>query len=355
MISKSENRFIRLNFITIVVTLLVILAGGIVRSTGSGMGCPDWPKCFDQYIPPTDVSQLPANYKDKYVAQRLAKNERFAKYLESMGKVELADQIRHDKSITLPEEFNPAKTWTEYVNRLAGVALGIFLLFAAVYSFIYRKTARRIMILSILNIFVVGYQGWLGSIVVSTNLTQWVVTVHMLLALVILAISIYTYNYAKQLHKERSVIMYRIAWLKWFLAFTIVISILQIVLGTEVRENIDSVAKALQFGSRDTWIASLGNIFSYHRDLAILVAICNFIVYKMVIDRFSGKALPLMAANYIIIVLIVQIASGFLLAYLALPPYAQAIHILFSTLLFSLQYYLFLLVYRTATYKPKTN
>ncbi len=355
MISKSENRFIRLNLITIVVTLLVILAGGIVRSTGSGMGCPDWPKCFDQYIPPTDVSQLPANYKEKYVAERLAKNERFAKYLESMGKAELADKIRHDQSITVPEEFNAAKTWTEYVNRLAGAALGIFLLITAACAFVYRKTAKRIVVLSILNIFVVGYQGWLGSIVVSTNLTQWIVTVHMLLALVILAIAIYTYNYAKQLHQQKSVIMYRIAWLKGFLAFTILVSIVQIVLGTEVRESIDSIAKSLQFASRNTWIAKLGVEFSYHRDLAVFLAVCNFVVYKMVIDRFSGKALPLMAANYIMVVLIVQLASGFLLAYLSLPPYAQAIHILFSTLLFSLQYYLYLLVYRTLTYKPNTN
>jgi len=355
MISKSENRFIRLNFITIVVTLLVILAGGIVRSTGSGMGCPDWPKCFDQYIPPTAISQLPANYKEKYVAERLAKNERFAKYLDKMGKTELADKIRHDQSITVPEEFNPAKTWTEYINRLSGATLGIFLLLTAAYAFVYRKTAKRIVVLSILNVFVVGYQGWLGSIVVSTNLTQWVVTVHMLLALVILAISIYTYNYAKQLHKERSVIMYRIAWLKGFVAFTILVSIVQIILGTEVRESIDVISKSLEFNARNTWVAKVGEMFSYHRDLAILVAICNVIVYKMVIDRFSGKAMPLMTANYIIIVLIVQSVSGVLLAYLALPPYAQAIHILFSTLLFSLQYYLYLLVYRTTTYKPKTN
>lgn len=355
MISKSENRFIRLNFITIVVTLLVILAGGIVRSTGSGMGCPDWPKCFDQYIPPTAISQLPANYKEKYVAERLAKNERFAKYLDKMGKTELADKIRHDQSITVPEEFNPAKTWTEYINRLSGATLGIFLLLTAAYAFVYRKTAKRIVVLSILNVFVVGYQGWLGSIVVSTNLTQWVVTVHMLLALVILAISIYTYNYAKQLHKERSVIMYRIAWLKGFVAFTILVSIVQIILGTEVRESIDVISKSLEFNARNTWVAKVGEMFSYHRDLAILVAICNVIVYKMLIDRFSGKAMPLMTANYIIIVLIVQSVSGVLLAYLALPPYAQAIHILFSTLLFSLQYYLYLLVYRTTTYKPKTN
>lgn len=351
MVSRSEQRFIRINFITIIVTLLVILAGGIVRSTGSGMGCPDWPKCFDRYIPPTDVSQLPADYKEKYVAGRLKKNEKFAKYLESMGKVELADSIRNDKSITLPEEFNPAKTWVEYINRLTGVVAGIFLLLTAVYSFTYRKSAKRIIFLSILNILVVGYQAWLGSIVVSTNLAQWVVTVHMLLAIVILAISIYTYNYAKQLNKPQSVIMYRILWLKGFLLFTLIVSVVQIILGTEVRESVDVIAKSLSYNLRGSWIAKVGYVFSYHRDLAILVVIANAIVYKMVIDRFSGKAAPLLTARFILITLLIQILSGFALAYIAFPPAAQAIHILFSTLLFSLQFYLYLLVYRTSTYK----
>ncbi|GAA3959089.1 heme A synthase [Pedobacter ginsengiterrae] len=351
MISRSEQRFIRINLITIIVTLLVILAGGIVRSTGSGMGCPDWPKCFDRYIPPTDISQLPANYKEKYVAGRIKKNEKFAKYLESMGKKELADSIRHDQTISVPEEFNPAKTWTEYLNRLAGVLAGIFLFLTAAYSFIYKKTAKRIIVLSVLNVFVVGYQAWLGSIVVSTNLMQWVVTVHMLLALVILAISIYTYNYAKQLHKEPSVIMYRIAWLKGFMFFTLAVSIAQIILGTEVREAIDVIAKSLLFNERNTWISKVGSVFNYHRDLAILVVISNGIIYKMVIDRFSGKAAPLLTARFILLTLLIQVLSGFILAYISLPPFAQALHILFSTMLFSLQFYLFLLVYRTRTYK----
>lgn len=335
--------------------MVVILAGGIVRSTGSGMGCPDWPKCFDQYVPPTHVSQLPADYKEKYVAGRLAKNERFAKYLERMGKTTLAGKIRNDKSIAQPEEFNAAKTWTEYINRLSGATLGICMVLTAIFSFAYRKTAKRIVVLSILNVVVVIYQGWLGSIVVSTNLTQWIVTVHMLLAIVLLGIAIYTYHYARQLHKEPSVIMYRVGWLKGFLAFTIILNILQIILGTEVREHIDEIAKSLQYAERGAWISRVGAVFVYHRDLAILVAVSNFVVYKMVIDRFSGKAAPLLTANYIMLVLVVQLVSGFMLAYFSLPPYAQAIHILFSMILFSLQYYLYLLVYRTLTYKPKTH
>jgi cytochrome c oxidase assembly protein subunit 15 len=351
MITKSESRFIRINFITILATFVVILAGGVVRSTGSGMGCPDWPKCFDQYIPPTSVTQLPADYETKFIEGRKKKNENFAKYLESMGKHHLADSIRNDQSILVHEEFNAAKTWTEYVNRLAGAVLGVFLLLTAYFSFAYWKTAKRVVVLSWANIIVVGYQAWLGSIVVSTNLTQWVVTVHMLLALVILGISIYTYHYAKQLHNEATVVMSRLNLLKGLLFFTMVLSVLQVVLGTEVREAIDTISKNLEYNARHTWVAKVGDVFNYHRDLAILVAIVNFVVYKMVIDKFGGKGWPLASANYMIATLIIQIISGLVLSYLALPPYMQVVHLLFATIMFSLQYYLYLLVYRAKTYK----
>ncbi|MET4080779.1 cytochrome c oxidase assembly protein subunit 15 [Pedobacter sp. UYP30] len=351
MISRSEKRFIRINFIAIIITLLVIVAGGVVRSTGSGMGCPDWPKCFGNYIPPTNVSQLPANYQERYVAQRLKKNEKFAKYLDKYGKHDLAKKIREDKSITQPEEFNAAYTWTEYINRLIGMLTGLAIVLTAVCSFTYRKSAKRIVVLSVLNVALVGYQAWLGSIVVSTNLTQWIVTVHMLLALVILSINIYTYSYAKQLHKQKSVIMYRIAWLKGFLLFALGLSILQIILGTEVREEIDVVSKALLDIHRGSWVEQVGKVFHYHRNLALLVIVANGIIYKMVIDRFSGKAAPLLAAKGILILLAIQILSGVMLAYLGLPPIAQVIHLTFSMMLFSLEFYLYLLVENTETYK----
>src|SRR5690606_2312973 len=132
--SPAERRFIMVGKITIILLYVVILAGGVVRSTGSGMGCPDWPKCFNRFIPPTDVSQLPEGYEQHYVAGRAEKNERFANTLEALGFKSHADKIRNDKSILDHEEFNAFKTWTEYVNRLAGATLGVFLLLCLIYS-----------------------------------------------------------------------------------------------------------------------------------------------------------------------------------------------------------------------------
>src|SRR6202012_449047 len=122
--TTSKNKFQKINLLSIVLLFVLILAGGVVRSTGSGMGCPDWPKCFGSYVPPTDVSQLPAGYKDKYVAGRVAKNQHFAKTLDLFGYSDLAQRIRADRSILIPEDFNVARTWTEYVNRLIGVLSG---------------------------------------------------------------------------------------------------------------------------------------------------------------------------------------------------------------------------------------
>lgn len=350
MVPKSEKRFVRLNLITIIVTLLLILAGGIVRSTGSGMGCPDWPKCFGRYIPPTSVSELPAGYEKALLAKRIEKNERFARTLEKMGKTELAKKIREDKSILEEGEFNAAQTWTEYVNRLMGALTGLFLLALAVASFAYRGVANRIIVLSFLNLIVVVFQAWLGSIVVSTNLLAWVVTVHMLLALVLLAILVYTYNYTNMLRREPVTIMSKVIWLRVLLFVSIAVSVVQIVYGTEVREQIDFISKGLTAGLRSTWVSKVGDIFNYHRDLAVVVAVLNVFVYKMIMDKFGGKDTEIRVGGAVIIVLIVQIVTGILLSNFALPPYAQALHILFSTTLFTLQFYLYLLVYRTNTY-----
>ena len=343
-IAVSQKRFQKINLITIVLLFVLILAGGVVRSSGSGMGCPDWPKCFGCYVPPINVSQLPKDYKQQFVAGRLAKNQRFAKTLDVFGFNDLATRLRQDQSILVPEEFNAAKTWTEYVNRLIGAISGIFLLLTAIYSFNYWNSNKTIVFLSVLNLILVGFQGWLGSIVVSTNLVAWIVTVHMLLALAILAVGICTYHLAKIYGRPKlntTPIIHIITLL------ALILSISQITFGTEVREKIDAVSTRLS-GYRDGWVNSSGQIFFQHRDFAVFVLVANIMLYALIRRHFSRHSVQQQLMSFTFLVIMLQIVTGIVLSYLSLPPVAQASHIVLASLMFGAQFYLMLNLYQTA-------
>ena len=347
--SKTTNkaRFKTTSLITIVLLFALILAGGIVRSSGSGMGCPDWPKCFGRYIPPTDVSELPADYKQTYVAKRAAKNQRFAKTLDLFGYSDLATRIRKDKSILVPEEFNVSRTWTEYVNRLVGAVSGLFMLLSAWFSLSYLQENKWITFLSVLNLFLVGFQGWLGSIVVSTNLVDWIVTVHMLLALVILALTIYNYHLAKVQSKPQIITKPVITIIG---VAAVVLSVIQITFGTEVREKVDEVAYHFQGGYRDRWVKEVGEVFSNHRDTALLVIVLNVMLYALIRRRFNRHSLHQQLMSFIFLMIMMQIGVGIALSYWALPPVAQAAHIVLASLIFGAQFYLLLNFKRSVNY-----
>lgn len=344
--ATAKIRFQKFNLLSIIALFAVILAGGVVRSTGSGMGCPDWPKCFARYIPPTDVSELPSDYKQKYVAGRMAKNQKFAHTLDLLGYDDLAHRIREDRSILIPEEFNAVKTWVEYGNRLVGVASGIFLLLTAIYSFSYWGTNKWITFLSIFNLVLIGFQGWLGSIVVSTNLVAWIITVHLLLALAIVAVTITTYHLAKVQGRPKLRVN-AVTHIATLLA--LILSVTQITFGTEVREKIDTVSSRLQGGYREDWIRNAGEIFVHHRDIAMVVLVVNIILYALIKRGFGKHSIQQQLMSFTFLMLILQIVTGLLLSYMALPPYAQALHILLASLLFGSQYYLLLNLYKSVS------
>lgn len=312
------------------------------------MGCPDWPKCFGQYIPPVKEAQLPKNYKTQYGENQLKKNKHFAKVLDALGYTSLASKIRSDTSATSnqQEEFNPAKTWTEYINRLIGAITGLFLLLTAAYSFYYWKKSKAIVTLSIINLILVAFQAWLGSIVVSSNLVPWVVTAHMLIALCILAISIYTYHKSKfiqagtNIHAKLVVLLVTCA--------ALLLDIIQITIGTKVRENIDEFSAKLKGSFRQEWINGAGKVLDNHKNIALAVIVVNIFLYYIIRKNFIKSSIQqqLMSVSFIIIMF--QAFAGAILTYLSLPPVAQIVHILLATLLFSTQFYLLLNLFESA-------
>ena len=187
---KFSKTYIRFNWLTLVFIYLVVIAGSFVRITGSGMGCPDWPKCFGQWIPPSSESELPENYKDLYSEKRATKIERFAQFLRNMGLEETSEQLKSDPNLRVEQDFNSKKTWIEYVNRLFGFFAGNAMLVSFIWL-IWKYRKRKLIFLAGINLILMSAQAWFGSIVVASNLVPWTITIHMLLALIIIALQIY--------------------------------------------------------------------------------------------------------------------------------------------------------------------
>ena len=332
--------FRRFSAVTIIAVYLLIAIGGIVRSTGSGMGCPDWPKCFGSWVPPTDVAQLPSNYKDIYAQQRAEKNIKFVSYLRSLGFDELAGEIENDPSILIEEDFNAAKTWTEYVNRLIGALIGILIFATFVTSISYWKSDKTVTVLSFLAFVLVGFQGWIGSIVVSTNLLQWMITLHMLLALVIVCLLIYVY-YRSRARIESKVDIPKKAF--WLGVACLILTTMQVVLGTQVREAIDVIAQSTI--ERANWIEEIGATFLIHRSYSLLLMGLHLYLFYVLFKSSAYQEFKTLMALLIGVVAF-EIFTGAIMGYFAIPAFVQPIHLLFGSLIIGIQYYLVLVINR---------
>jgi cytochrome c oxidase assembly protein subunit 15 len=299
------RRFVRISLISV---FLVIAAGGIVRMTGAGMGCPDWPKCFGQYIPPTDVSQLPTDYKEIFKVQ---------------GK-EIAD-------------FSAFKTWIEYLNRLVGALLGLFLLVTTVISVFLWKRDKWLFLASFFILLLTAFQAWLGALVVASNLAPVRITTHMVVALIIAALVMWLLDRANtMIGKSRQ--SFRITHFRGLLFIAMAFTIVQVALGTQVREEIDHIAA--EISDRSQWIEGLSTLFYVHRSFSIIILGLNvFIIYQISrqIPFFDHLPSQLVAAS-----LLLNIFTGVIFNYAGFPAFAQPIHLFAGAVLFTAQYAMFL-------------
>jgi heme a synthase len=317
--------FRKLGLWTVGIVYFLILVGGIVRATGSGMGCPDWPKCFGMWVPPTEASQLPANYQEIFGAK-------------------LKGEV----------EFNVVKTWIEYLNRLLGVLTGLFIFGTLIASISYLKKDKVIFWLSFLTFLLVGFQGWLGSKVVSTELHPVMVTAHMLLAIVIVFILLYavarSYNGVVNVEK----INQKSSLSNWLIVI-ILLTTIQVVLGTQVREAVDTVSKLLGDAYRSKWIENLGTSFLIHRTYSLIILGLHLYLIYQLRKQSESKGIINQFTNWLIILVIIEILTGIIMAYFAIPSFAQPIHLTLATIGLGLQFVIVLYLNKERVFLQTNN
>jgi heme a synthase len=284
------------NFIlaTFILTFLVIIAGGVVRTTQSGMGCPDWPKCFGLWIPPTNASELPPD---------------FIKYLKA------GDEVH---------TFNVYHTWIEYVNRLLGALLGLFAIVQVALIFKNRKSLQSAFKFALAFLFTVILTGLFGAIVVKLDLAHLSISVHLLFAMVLiqlqLALLLSINNKLFYISVEKKVQHITIALL--------CILFIQSILGTSVRMYVDDVSKMLQYEQRESWLAKMPIAFLIHRTFSwmVLLSTLFFVFYCKKNVELKNKI------YFILAVVIASMITGIVLFYLDMPAVAQPLHLLLASL-----------------------
>ncbi|MEI9807296.1 MAG: COX15/CtaA family protein [Bacteroidota bacterium] len=291
---SSTAAFIRYTWFVLIMVFLVILAGGVVRMTQSGMGCPDWPTCFGRWIPPTNASQLPPDF-EKYLRQQ---------------------DIDHT--------FNAYHTWIEYINRLLGALLGVFIFIHTIWSFKkFRRTHRSVFYISFLMLLAVGFQGWLGKRVVDANLAVLKITTHMIVALIIAALPVLIISKLKPGKVAIATALKNLA------VTSLILVLVQIVLGTQVREQTDEISRALNYTQRNLWISRFGEELVIHRSFSWIVAAgCIFLFWQ---TRFIA-ALRLHSIA-VVFFLTCSFMAGLVMYFMDIPAWAQPVHLLFASLL----------------------
>ena len=306
------SSFQRLALWTTATTYFLILVGGLVRASGAGLGCPDWPRCFGGWVPPASAAELPPQFD--------------------------------------PSQFNQTLMWTEYANRLLGVAVGFLIFATAISAWRHHRRNPRILWTTIGAFLLVGFQGWLGGRVVAHELAAWIVTVHMIVALVIVQMLLYVTVAAGN---DRRAMASAVApadaagakapALRTFVVVLSLITLVQIALGTQVRGGVDA---ALDAGvARSAALATVGTLDVLHRDAAFVTLMVSILLCFWLVMG-AGNGLLIRWSWAVLGLAVGQVALGVVMAYVSLLPGAQVLHLTVASLLLGAETVLLLLSWR---------
>jgi cytochrome c oxidase assembly protein subunit 15 len=321
---------------SLILVYLVIAAGAIVRMTGSGMGCPDWPKCFGYLIPPTERNQLDWKSNHQYhegeviiVSEilRVAIYD-FNSSIEYESK-NWEDYTEHDYAL-----FNATHTWIEFINRLLGALAGLSTLVLFISTLWRIKKDVWSTVLSFLVLLGMGFQGWLGKTVVDSNLIPYKITIHMVMALLIVLLLIILL--ARESHSKS--VLKNTAVLQKVLGIGLILTLIQIGMGTQVRQFVDEQMHTFNLEDISAWLSDWPLLFYIHRSFSIIVLMVHgYLGYLL----YQNKMIPNV---YIVILslLSLEILTGIWMYYFDFPFSSQPLHLLIASLLFGAQSYFIL-------------
>jgi heme a synthase len=316
----SLSRFQRHTIIAFAAIEILIFVGAIVRTTGSGLGCPDWPKCYGCWVPPTSVEDIDFSKLNL---------DKFRRKAAAFG--------RDPDSIT-PEiiraEFDPVATWIEYLNRLTSIPVGLSVLAMWLVSFSEWKNGRfRVWLTSTIAVILVGLNAWLGARVVLSGLKPGIITLHMALAILLLCILVYTAwrgtenPWTLAWKTGPNISLRRLAWAMFGLI------VIEGVLGSQVRELTDELASTHVGHTRAEWVHELESSWVYliHRSFSWLILISGLLFFHRCRVLIHHGWLEIIITG----IIVSQMLLGIVLANVGILAVAQILHIGLSSLLVS--------------------
>lgn len=322
--------------VTLASLYLIFLAGSFVRMTGSGMGCPDWPKCFGYLIPPTSEAQITWQPNSSFDEGMIIVKDETLFVAEKEVKTGVEFNPSNWKKYTKHDyaKFNSFHTWTEYINRLVTVLSGFIFLFLLYGAYHSRKQNKWILPISIAAFFLMLVEAVLGKIVVDTNLKPTMITIHMVVGLVIIALIL---RLLFIVIERKAVYQYHALFNK-LLIISVIFSLIQIAMGTQVRQFIDEQVKLYGFENKEYSLMDPNWKFYFHRSFTIAIVLVNFGMFYLNQIKKLGYTL----VNWIMVMLFLETITGILMYYAEIPVGTQAVHLLSGALLFGIQFYLWL-------------
>lgn len=334
---NQDRLFRQVGTLSYLSVFILILLGGVVRSTGSGMGCPDWPKCFDRLVPPTCACQLPPDAENRLNAKREEKLEKFALLLEHLGLGDKAIEIRKDPRLRVHEPFSPVKAWIEYINRLYGALTGLFVFALFLLSLNYLRRKPKVFWFTLAGFILTFFNAWLGSKVVVTNLLPGLVSMHFMLSFGAVLFFMAAVMWQQEPRNRFTIAPSFTLW-----SGLAVLSLVQISLGALVRERVDMLEQFRSLTQSNGWLnlPAMGHLFLIHRGMSMLILAIHAVIWWKTYNAEVRDAGYFRLQNIMMVLFLIQICTGAVNTMYPFPMIARILHILLGSICFGIQLFL---------------